>query len=77
MNAENNDLHEEMTEADSGAAAKTSAAATEVQDHHVKEAAVEAEDATSVTAADETEAIDAAAVGGGPNRGPDRRAPQS
>ena len=60
MNAENNDLHEEMIEADSEAAAKTLVAATEVQDHHIAEEAVEAEDATSVTAADEIEVTDAA-----------------
>ena len=47
-----------MTKADSEVAAKTLEAVTEVQDHHDKVA--EAEDATSVTVEDETEAIDAA-----------------
>jgi fibrillarin-like pre-rRNA processing protein len=59
LNAVNSDLHEEMTEEDSEAAAKTLAAETEVQDHHDK---VRVEDATSVTAADETEEIDAVAA---------------
>jgi len=61
LNAENNALHEEMTAEDSGAAAKTLVAAIEVQDHHDM-AVVEAEDATSVTEADETEETDAAAA---------------
>ena len=63
MNAEKNDLHEEMIEADLEAAAKTSVAATEAQDHHAKVAAVEAEDATSATAATETETDAAEAAG--------------
>jgi fibrillarin-like pre-rRNA processing protein len=59
LNAENNDLHGETNEADSGVAAKTLAAATEAQDHHDR---VEAEAAISDTAADVIEAIDEVAV---------------
>lgn len=59
MNVENNVLPEEMTEADSGAEAKTLVAAIVAQDHHDR-VAVEAEDAISVTAADETDVIDMA-----------------
>ena len=58
MNVENNDQNDRL-KVDSEVAAKTSEAAIEVQDHHVR-AVVEAEDAISITVADETEAIDAA-----------------
>jgi fibrillarin-like pre-rRNA processing protein len=58
LNAENNDPHGEMIEADSEVAAKTLAAVTEAQDHHD----TEAEAVISVTAADGIEAIDAVAA---------------